>query len=136
MITLERGSCTKIMTSTGGCSYSFVYSNDGLATLEGGSCTKKWPVAEAVVTFLCTVDDGCVWHPKHVKWTCRIINRLRRVVSRWTIINKLVVILWVLHKPTIHSWSRIFEKFEAFYKPWMVVLSSVFYKQTVNLQKK
>ena len=32
-----------------------------LATLEGGSCTQKiWPVPEAVVTFLCTPDDGLV----------------------------------------------------------------------------
>ena len=27
LATLEGGSCTKIMTSTGGCSYSFVYSS-------------------------------------------------------------------------------------------------------------
>ena len=36
--TLEGGSCTKNMTSTGGCSYSFVLL---LATLEGGNCTKN-----------------------------------------------------------------------------------------------
>jgi len=45
------------------------------------------PVSEAVVTVLCTPDDWCVWHPKHVEWTCRIINRLLCVASRWTIIN-------------------------------------------------
>ena len=33
------------------------------ATLEGGSCT----VPEAVVTVLCTPDDGCGLHPKHVE---------------------------------------------------------------------
>jgi len=54
-----------------------------LATMEGGSCT----VPEAVVTVLCTLDDGCGWHPKHVEWTRRIINRLLCVASRWTIIN-------------------------------------------------
>ena len=54
-----------------------------LATLEGGSCTEP----EAVVTILCTPDDGCGWHPKHVEWTCRIISRLRCVASHWTIIN-------------------------------------------------
>ena len=48
---------------------------------------KIWPVPEAVVTVLCTSDDGCGWHPKHVQWTCRIINRLLCVASRWTIIN-------------------------------------------------
>jgi len=46
-----------------------------------------WPVPEAIVTVLCTDDDGCGWHPKHVEWTCRIINRLLCVASRWTIIN-------------------------------------------------
>jgi len=46
------------MTSTGGCSYSFVY-----------SC------------------DGCGWLPKHVEWTCRVINRLFCGTSRWAIIN-------------------------------------------------
>ena len=42
---------------------------------------------EAVVTVLCTSDDGRGWHPKHVEWTCRIINRLLCVASRWTVIN-------------------------------------------------
>jgi hypothetical protein len=45
------------------------------------------PVTEAVVTVLCTPDDGCGWHSKHVEWTCRIINRLLCVASRWTVIN-------------------------------------------------
>jgi len=58
-----------------------------LATLEGGSCTNIWPVPEAVFTVLCTPDDGCGWHPKHVEWTCRKINRLFCVASRWTVIN-------------------------------------------------
>ena len=51
-----------------------------LATLERS-------VPEAVVTVLCIPDDGCGWHPKHVEWTCRIINRLLCVASRWIIIN-------------------------------------------------
>ena len=51
------------------------------------NCTKMWPVLEAVVTFLCIPDERCGWHPKHVEWTCRIINRLLCVASRWTIIN-------------------------------------------------
>jgi len=59
----------------------------GLATLEVAA-QKIWPVPEAVVTVLCTPDDGCVWHPKCVQWTCRIINRLLCVASRWTIIDK------------------------------------------------
>jgi len=48
---------------------------------------KIWPVPETLVTVLCTPDDGCGWHPKHVEWTCRIINRLLCVASRWTIIG-------------------------------------------------
>ena len=51
-------------------------------TLEGGSGT----VPEAVVTVLCTPDDGCGLHPRHVEWTCRIIERLHCVASRWTTI--------------------------------------------------
>jgi len=39
------------------------------------------------VTVLWTPDDGCGWHPKHVEWTCRIINRLLCVASRWTVID-------------------------------------------------
>ena len=59
-----------------------------LATLEGGSFTQKiWPAPGAAVTVLCTPDDGCGGHPKHVEWTCRIINRLLCVPFRWTIIN-------------------------------------------------
>jgi len=54
-----------------------------LATLKGGSCT----VPAVVATVLYTPDDGCGWHSKHVEWTCRIINRLLCVASRWTIIN-------------------------------------------------
>jgi len=46
-----------------------------------------WPRWREVV--LCTPDDGCGWHPKHVEWTCRIINRLLCIASRWTIINIL-----------------------------------------------
>jgi hypothetical protein len=52
-----------------------------LAALDIGSCTKIWPVPEAVVTVLCTPDVGCGWHPKHVEWTCRIVNRLLCVAS-------------------------------------------------------
>jgi len=48
---------------------------------------KIWPAPEAVVTVLCTPDDGCGCHPKHVEWTCRIIKRLLCVASRWTIID-------------------------------------------------
>ena len=29
----------------------------------------------------------CGWHPKHIEWTCRIINSLLCVASRWTVIN-------------------------------------------------
>jgi len=29
-----------------------------------------WPVSEAAVTVLCTPDDGCDRHPKHVEYIC------------------------------------------------------------------
>jgi len=48
---------------------------------------KIWQVPEAVVTILCTPDDGCGWHPKHVEWTFRTINRLFCVASRLAIVS-------------------------------------------------
>ena len=85
---------TPTIRSTQNCNYSLRYLSyflcsylpltwPSLATLEGGSCT----VPGAVVTVLCTADNGCGWYPKHVEWTCRIMNRLLCVVSRWTVIN-------------------------------------------------
>jgi len=81
-----RVSTTPIINITQNCNYSLRYCAatslqrgqawPSLAKLEGGSCTKIWPVPEAVDTVLCTPDDGCDWHPKHVEWTCRIINSL------------------------------------------------------------
>jgi len=83
-----RVSTTPIIRSTQNCNYSLRYWSyflcsylpptwPSLATLEGGSCT----VPEAVVKVLCTSDDGCGCHPKHVEWICRIINRLLYVAS-------------------------------------------------------
>ena len=74
----------KTVTTASGTGHIFVQlPPSNVATLEGGS----WPVPEAVVTGLCTPYDGCGWHSNHVEWTCRIINGLLCVVSRWTIIN-------------------------------------------------
>jgi len=92
-----RVSTTPIISSTNNCNYSLRYcaatslqrGQAGLATLEGGNRTKILPVPEAVVTVLCTPDDGRGWHPKHVEWTCWIVNWLLCVASRWTIINIL-----------------------------------------------
>jgi len=55
---------------------------------------KIWPVPEAVVTVLCTPEDGCGWHAKHVEWTCRIINILLCVASRCTTINTGIHCYW------------------------------------------
>jgi len=85
---------TPIIRSTQNCTYNLRYWSyflcnylpptwPSLATLEGGSCT----VPEVVVTVLCTPDDGCGWHAKHVEWTCRIVNRLLCVGSHRTVIN-------------------------------------------------
>jgi len=48
---------------------------------------KIWPIPEVVVTVLCTTDDGCDWDPKHLEWTCRIINILLCFASCWRVIN-------------------------------------------------
>ena len=59
-----------------------------LATLEGGSCTKNMiSTVGYSYSFAYRTPDRCGWHPKHIEWTCRIINRLLCVSSRWTIIN-------------------------------------------------
>jgi len=92
-----RMSTTPIIRSTQNCNYSLRYCS--ATSIQRGhgklawprwrevAAQKIWPVPEAVITVLCTPDDGCGWHPKHVQWTCRIINRLLYVASRWTIIN-------------------------------------------------
>ena len=68
-----RVSTTPIM-STQNCNYSLQYCAAWPHWREAAA-KKIWPVPEAVVTVLCTPDDGCGRHPKHVEWTCRIINR-------------------------------------------------------------
>ena len=86
LATLEGGSCTvpnAVVTGHIFCAATSLQRGQAsLTTMEGVNCT----VPEAVVTVLCTHDE-CGWHQKHVEWTCRIINRLLCVASRWTIIN-------------------------------------------------
>jgi len=86
LVTLERGSCTKRYWSYFLCSYLSPTWPSWLRWREVAA-QKIWPVPEAVVTVLCTPDDGCGWHPKHVEWTYRIINTLLCVKSPWQIIN-------------------------------------------------
>ena len=90
-----RVSNTHIVRSTQNCNYSLWYWSYFLCSYLPSNVAKlTWPrwrevaaLPEAVVTVLCTPNDGCFWHPKHVEWTCRIINRLLCVASHWTIIN-------------------------------------------------
>jgi len=89
-----RVSTTFIIRSTQKCNCSLRYWSYFLCSylpptwpILAGSCTKNMTSPEAVVTFLCAPNYGCVWHPKHVEWTCRIINRLLCVASCRTIIN-------------------------------------------------
>ena len=86
-----RVSTTPIIRSTQNCNYSLRYWS--ATSRQRGqtwprwrevAAQKIWPAPEAVVTVSCTSDDGCGWHPKHVEWTCRIINKLLCVASRWT----------------------------------------------------
>ena len=93
---------TPIIRSAQNCNYSLRYRSYVCAATPSNvaklacpfwrevAAQKLWPVPEAVVTVLCTTDDGCCWHPKHVEWTCRIINRLLCVAPRWTIINIII----------------------------------------------
>jgi len=89
-------STTPIIRNTQNCNYSLQYC--AVTSLQRDqswprwrevAAQKMWPVSAAVVTVLCSPDDGCGWHPKHVEWTCRIIDRLLCVASRWTVINLL-----------------------------------------------
>ena len=85
-----RVSTTPIIRSTQNCNYSlryWSYFSVQLPRWREAAAQKIWPVSGVVVTVLCTPDDGCVWHQKHVEWTCRIINRLLCVTPRWTVIN-------------------------------------------------
>jgi len=120
MATLEGASFTENMTSAGGLVIVLCTPDDGCCwhpkhvewtcrIINRRLCVawphwrevpsqKIWPVPEAVVTVFCTPDDGCGWHPKHVEWTCRIINRLLCVESRWTIVNILITAAHTKHQ--------------------------------------
>ena len=88
-----RVSTTPIIRSTQNCNCSLRYCaathlkrGQGWPRWREVAAQKIWPVPEAVVTVLYTPDDGCGWHPKHVLWACRIINRLLCVASRWKLL--------------------------------------------------
>ena len=106
-----RVSTTPIIRSTQNCNYSLRYWSYFYVQLPPSNVAdlgqawphwrevdaqKLWPVPEALVTVLCTPDDGCGWPPKHVEWTCRIINRLLCVASRWTIIHIFEIHVFLL----------------------------------------
>jgi len=80
-------STTPIIRSTRNCNYSVRYWSYICAAASLHVTKLSLPLPETVVTISCTPDDGCGWHPKHVEWTCRIINRLLCISSRWTVIN-------------------------------------------------
>jgi len=65
-LNMFRVSTTPSIRSTQNCNYSLRY-------------------CAAISSNVATL--GCVGYPKHLEWTCRIINRLLCVASRWTIIN-------------------------------------------------
>ena len=83
-----RMSTTSIIRSTQNCNYSLQYWSYFLCIYLPPTWP-SWPRWRevAVITVLCPPDDGCGWHPKHVEWTSRIINRLLCFTSRWTVIN-------------------------------------------------
>jgi len=122
-----RVSTTTFISSTQNCNYSLRYwlyfctatslkrGQASLATLEGGSCTKIWPVPEAVVTVLCTPDDWFGWHPKHVEWTWRIINRLLCVASRWTIVNIDLDVIYNQIKAATSLWQNALSSLQMYH---------------------
>jgi hypothetical protein len=46
-----------------------------------------WPVPEAVVTVLCSPDDGCDGHPKHVESDFALNKYLHTVASCWILLT-------------------------------------------------
>jgi len=86
---LEGGSCTKNMTSTGGCSCSFVYS--WLATLEGGSCTKYM-----------TGTGGC-----SCSFVCSWLAMLWREVAAQKIWPVPEAVVTVLFTPDWPRWREV-----------------------------
>ena len=45
-----------------------------------------WPIPEAAVTILCTPDDGCNGHPKHVESDFAVNKYLHTVASSWILL--------------------------------------------------
>jgi len=77
-----------------------------LATLEWGSCIDIWLVPVAVVTVLCTPDDGRGRHPKHIEWYCSKIKYRLHIVTSRTFINRvnLNTCLWTgLHSLLVNQ---------------------------------
>ena len=90
-----RVSTAPIIRCTQNCNYSLRYWSYFFVQLPPSNVAKL-----AVVTVFCIPDYGCGWHPKHVEWTCRIINRLLCVASLWTIINinqLFFSLIWSIH---------------------------------------
>ena len=105
-------STTPIIRSTQNCNYSLRYCTaTSLQRSQVGIWPRwrevgvpiLWPIPEAVVTVFSTSDDRCGGHPKHVQWTCRIINRLRTVAFSWIFIN---IELWCT-EPWASNWSMM-----------------------------
>ena len=103
-VQMFRVSTTPIIRSTQNCNYSLRYWSYFLCSY----LPPTWPGVHKTVTTASVTGHvfcadtslqrgqaspphyGCGWHPEHVEWTCRIINRLFCVASRWTIINILI----------------------------------------------
>ena len=101
---------------------AYLVDDDGLIFCAATSLQR----GQATVTVLCTPDDGCGWHPKHVEWTCKIINRLFCVASRWTITNvdrfKCRISIWFW--PTEYLF---FQRFKNKDQVWNFLFSNVSY---------
>ena len=95
----------KTVTTASGTGHIFC----AATSLQRGQAWPHWrevvAVPEAVVTVLCTPDDGCGWHPKHVQWTCRIID-----CSLLHLTGQLLMYMCLLlegHTSSLHLMYRI-----------------------------
>jgi len=57
------------------------------------AATIIWPVPEAVDTVLCTPDDGCEKHPKHVEWPC---SEIKLTANSCILLGYYNIKLWIL----------------------------------------
>ena len=134
-----RVSTTPVIRSTQNCNYSLRYWSyslcsylpstwPSLATLEGGTGGCSYSFVYSWWVCVCV----CGWHPKHVEWTCRIINRPFCVASRWEIINRVARNLSQYHVITTGKYIRVSEIKRTSYE-YLTVKKQQYYSWSIML---